>query len=252
MLPVRISVLGKLAAPLVAAVLVTAPAPADAQTQLDTSRQLAGMVARMGQLEEEIRRLRGQVEELEFRLQRAEGQFQAAPATVPPPAPTAAAERVPEPSSELPVAGGPTVPTPPPVQTAAIDPDAPPRERYEAGLQLLQRGDWPAAEAAFEGLIEDHPDDPLAGNAAYWLGETFYIRKDYPSAAAVFARNYRTYGADAAKAPDNLLKLGMSLGAMGDRERACQTFAELDRRHPNASAPIKQTLVRERSAVGCG
>ena len=68
----------------------------------------------------------------------------------------------------------------------------------------------------------------------------------------MFARNYRTYGQDAPRAPDNLLKLGMALAAMGDRDKACQTFAELGKRHPNASAPIRQALSREKTAAGCG
>ena len=95
------------------------------------------------------------------------------------------------------------------------------------------------------------PDDARAPTASYWLGETYFFRKDYPTAASVFARNYRTYGEVAPRAPDNLLKLGMSLAAMGDRDKACQTFAELAKRHPNAPAPIRQALSREKSAAGC-
>ena len=83
---------------------------------------------------------------------------------------------------------------------------------------------------------------PRAPTASYWLGETYLFRKDYPTAASVFARNYRTYGQEAPRAPDNLLKLGMALAAMGDRDRACQTFDELAKRHPNASAPIRQAV----------
>ena len=78
------------------------------------------------------------------------------------------------------------------------------------------------------------PDDPRASTASYWAGETYLFRKDYPTAASVFARNYRTYGQDAPRAPDNLLKLGIALAAMGDRDKACQTFAELAKRHPKA------------------
>ena len=58
-------------------------------------------------------------------------------------------------------------------------------------------------------------------------------------------------GQEAPRAADNLLKLGMSLAAMGERDKACQTFAELAKRHPNASAPIRQALSRERTAAGC-
>ncbi len=122
---------------------------------------------------------------------------------------------------------------------------------YDAALKLLQAGRWNEAEQAFQGFLDASPNDPRASSAAYWLGETFYFRKDYQNAAAAFARNYRTYGPDAPRAPDNLLKLGMSLRALGDREKACQTYGELARRHPNAPLPVRQILTREHSAAEC-
>lgn len=242
--------------------------------------QLGGIVTRLQQLEEDLRRLRGRLDEIEFRQRRTDARLDelqagagpplagtrpAVPPTAGPPTPAGPpvaglpgrpVGQPPGTLGTLPPGTPPTSPAVPPaapaVETAAIDRNAPPKERYEAGLQLLQQGRWAAAEQTFDALIKDHPRDALAANAAYWLGETFYIRKDYTNAAAVFARNYRQYGPEATKGPDNLLKLGMSLSALGDRERACQTFAELDRRHANAAAPIKQTLVRERAAAGCG
>jgi tol-pal system protein YbgF len=122
---------------------------------------------------------------------------------------------------------------------------------YKNALDLLQAGNWPAAEQQFTTFVKDYPDDARAPTAAYWLGETYFFRKEYPTAASVFARNYRTYGQEAPRAADNLLKLGMSLAAMGDRNKACQTFGELGKRHPTAPAPIKQALAREKSAAGC-
>ena len=122
---------------------------------------------------------------------------------------------------------------------------------YRSALDLLQAGKWADAEQVFTSFVQDYPNDSRAPTASYWLGETYFFRKDYPTAASVFARNYRTYGDAAPRAPDNLLKLGMSLAAMGDRDRACQTFGELTKRHANAPAPIRQALSREKSASGC-
>lgn len=124
-------------------------------------------------------------------------------------------------------------------------------ERYRAALDLLEAGDFEAAELAFSRFVEDFPDDPRAPTAAFWLGETHFFRQDFATAATVYARNYRRYGPDAPRAADTLLKLGMALAALGDRERACRTFAELERRHPDAPAPIRQMLRRERTAAGC-
>jgi tol-pal system protein YbgF len=142
-------------------------------------------------------------------------------------------------------------PSPPaPGQQARLVPEGA-DAAYKGALDQLQTGNWPAAEQSFTSFVKDYPDDPRAPTASYWLGETFFFRRDYPTAASVFARNYRTYGQEAPRAADNLLKLGMSLAAMGERDKACQTFGELAKRHPNASAPIKQALSRERTAAGC-
>lgn len=128
----------------------------------------------------------------------------------------------------------------------------PAREQYENAIGLLQNGNWASAQEAFESFLKEYPNDAQAANAAYWLGETFYVRQDWANAAAAFAKNYRAYGPEAPKAADNLLKLGMSLGKLGDKQRACQAFGELQRRHVTASAAIRQAVARERAAYNCG
>jgi tol-pal system protein YbgF len=232
----------------------------------------AALEARVQQLEEELRRLTGRIEELEHVQRQLEGRLGAAAgpaagATSPPPSPPAAPTPL--------VTAEPPAPAP---SAAAVEPDAAARQgyvlgtipqdalrnqptapgpvpggdSYQSGLDLLQAARWAEAEQAFAAFVQENPDDPRTATASYWLGETYLLRKDYPTAAAVFARNYRTYGDKAPRAPDNLLKLGMALAAMGDRDKACQTFAELAKRHPNAPAPIRQALSRERATAGCG
>ena len=80
-----------------------------------------------------------------------------------------------------------------------------------------------------------YPDDPRASTASYWVGETYLFRKDYPTAASVFARNYRTYGEERAAAPRQSAQARHVAGGDGRPGPACQTFAELAKRHPNAS-----------------
>ena len=67
----------------------------------------------------------------------------------------------------------------------------PAQEQYDAAMQLLRAGDYAGAEGGLQLFLELNPDNALAPNAAYWLAETHYVRKDYPAAAAAFARNYR-------------------------------------------------------------
>jgi tol-pal system protein YbgF len=108
---------------------------------------------------------------------------------------------------------------------------ATPQEQYKHAFGLLSQANYGEAELALSSFVDQHPNDPLAGNAKYWLGETFYVRQDYQQAAVTFAEAYQAYP-DSAKAPDNLLKLGMSLSALGSQNDACGTFAELLKRYP--------------------
>jgi tol-pal system protein YbgF len=123
--------------------------------------------------------------------------------------------------------------------------------RFTAALDLLQTGDYGTAEIAFARWLEDFPDDPQAPVASYWLGEAQLAQDDHANAAATFAANYRSFGPDAPRAADNLLKLGTALAAMGDTTRACQTFSEMDRRYQNVASGLRQALERERRAAGC-
>jgi tol-pal system protein YbgF len=138
-----------------------------------------------------------------------------------------------------------------PQQQAALPRATTPRGRYDAALGLLQAGDFGSAQDEFSDFLADYPQDPLAPSAAYWLGETYYVQRDFAGAASQFAKNYQAYGDTAPKAVDNLLKMGMSLSQLGQREEACRVFDELASRFPNAAPPIKQAAARGRAGAGC-
>ena len=125
-----------------------------------------------------------------------------------------------------------------------------PREQYKHAFGLLSQANYGEAELALRSFVDQHPTDPLAGNAKYWLGETFYVRQNYQQAAVTFAEAYQEYP-DSSKAPDNLLKLGMSLSALGSKNDACGTFAELLKRYPRAAATILQRAKQERQRLSC-
>lgn len=155
-------------------------------------------------------------------------------------------------SATPPQAGG----APAPQQSAAVTlPQGSPEAQYEfAYAQLLQaqreQGDFGRAETALKSFISANPNHRLAGNAQYWLGETYYVRRDYNNAAVAFAEGFQKYPSSE-KAPDNLLKLGMSLGQLNQKAKACGTLGELERRYPQASASIKQATQREKQRLGC-
>ena len=134
--------------------------------------------------------------------------------------------------------------------TGGVLPTGTAQEQYNYAFGLLRQADYPAAEESLRAFLQRYPNDPLAGNAEYWLGETYFIRKDYNSAAATFADAYRKYP-QSGKGADNLLKLGMSLGNVGQKKDACLTFNQLGRDFPSASANIKERATQERQRLGC-
>jgi tol-pal system protein YbgF len=127
---------------------------------------------------------------------------------------------------------------------------ATPDEQYQYAFDLLRQNKYTDAEQALSTFVEQNPDHPLAGNANYWLGETYYVRQDYENAALTFAEGSQRYP-KSGKAPDALLKLGMSLAALGETADACQAFAELAARYPNASSSVKQRSAKEQAKNGC-
>ncbi len=134
---------------------------------------------------------------------------------------------------------------------AALLPGETPAEQYNhaVGLLLFQF-DHEGAERALHAFLQMHPDDELAGNAQYWLGETFYVREDFTNAAITFAEGYEKYPSGA-KAADNLLKLGLSLANLDENEEACRAFDELEKEYPDAPAGIMNRASKEREKIGC-
>jgi len=128
--------------------------------------------------------------------------------------------------------------------------DSGPEDAYEAAINQLKRGQFDIAEADLSNFLQRYPTHNLAGNAQYWLGETFYVRGAYRQAAEAFLTGYTTY-ASSSKAPDSLLKLGMTLAALGQQEQACATLGELTRRFPSASQAVSQRAQLERTRAGC-
>lgn len=137
----------------------------------------------------------------------------------------------------------------PPMRTAAL-PQGTPQQQYDYALGLLGKSDYDGAAQAFQEFLDKNPSSPLAANARYWLGETHYVRKDYNSAARVFLDGY-TKDQKGPKAPDTLLKLGMSLTNLDKKKEACATFDKLAKDFPDAPQSIKQRIPPERKRAGC-
>lgn len=125
-----------------------------------------------------------------------------------------------------------------------------PKQLYERSYGLLLQQNYAAAEAGFEDFLKRYPNDELAANAQYWLGETFFVRGQYKAAAGAFLKGSRSYS-KSAKGPDSMLKLAMSLDRLGQRDAACQAYSELGARYPNPPVHIRDRVQSERQRVGC-
>ncbi len=191
----------------------------------------------VAQLREQLSKMQ---QDLEFRLGRLE-QGQASGLSTPP-APVAGGEPAPHAND----AAKPAAP-----QMAAATPPAPAnlpsgtaQEQYDLAFNLLREAQYEKAETAFSKFIQANASSPLASNAQYWLGETYYVRGKYKEAAVAFAEGYQKYP-KSQKAPDALLKLSLSLSAMKSNEDACAALTELNRAY-KATAP--QTILRRADA----
>ncbi|WP_315924663.1 tol-pal system protein YbgF [Mesorhizobium sp. SP-1A] len=135
-------------------------------------------------------------------------------------------------------------------QVAALPATGNAEELYRNSYQFILSGDYSTAEKGFRDHIARFPKDPKAADAHYWLGESLLGQQKYRDAAEVFLAASKDYS-KAKKAPDMLLKLGISLVALHQRDVACATFSEIGKRYPDASSALKERVKQERSLAAC-
>jgi tol-pal system protein YbgF len=140
------------------------------------------------------------------------------------------------------------------VATAAVGsvqpPTQSPRDEYDLGYGYVLRKDYALAEETLRGFLRRYPNDRMAADAQYWLGESLFQRQRYRDAAESFlavSTKFETSG----KAPEALLRLSQSLAALKEKEAACATLGEISRKYPRASASLKQGVEREQKRVRC-
>lgn len=123
-------------------------------------------------------------------------------------------------------------------------------EAYDEAYNLLKEAKYQEAEQALQAFLNQYPNDKLAGNAQYWLGETYYVRANYEQAAIAFAKGYKNYKTSS-KAPDNLLKLGLAMEQLDKKKEACTAFKNLSVTFENAPQTILNRAEKEMAKLGC-
>jgi len=204
---------------------------------------------RINQLQQSLSQLTGQLEQLQNRNQQLQQQMEKMRADYdyridqlekggggrPPPRPGA--------SSGAAASSGPMAP---PAASSGSSGD----QAYHDAFKLLQDGDYAGAERGFRSFVQRNPQSPLAGSAEYWLGETYYARRDYSNALTAYAEGYKVYKSSP-KGPDNLLKLGITLAVLGRQPDACAVFSRFSQDYPRATDLQKRRVEQERQKNQC-
>ena len=136
------------------------------------------------------------------------------------------------------------------VSEEKILPDGTPNEQYEFATSFLKVGDYPTAERAFREFVISNPDHKLAGNAQYWYAETFRIRQLYTDAASAYLEGYQKYP-KGEKAPINLLKLGVSMIQIGEKDQGCKMISGVEKQYQDANQSVIQKAKYESQKFEC-
>ena len=123
-------------------------------------------------------------------------------------------------------------------------------KQYEFATSFLKNGDYSTAERAFREFVLTNPEHDLAGNAQYWYAETFRIRQLYTDAASAYLEGYQKYP-KGEKAPINLLKLGVSMVQIGEKDQGCKMINGVEKQYPNANQSVIQKAKYESQKFEC-
>ena len=135
-------------------------------------------------------------------------------------------------------------------RSESLLPNKSPKEQYEFAISFMKIGDYETAEFALKEFIDKNKDHDLAGNAQYWYGETFRIRQLYSDAATAYLDGYQNYP-KSDKAPDNLLKLGITMVQLGEKEQGCTMITGIKKQYPKASKSVLQKAQYEQKKFNC-
>ena len=137
-----------------------------------------------------------------------------------------------------------------PEQRESLLPEKTAEEQYEFAVSFMKIGDYETAEFALKEFIDKNKDHDLAGSAQYWYGETFRIRQLYSDAATAYLDGYQNYP-KSNKAPDNLLKLGITMVQLGEKDQGCKMISGLKKEYPKASKSVLQKAQYEQKKFKC-
>jgi tol-pal system protein YbgF len=230
---------------------------------------------RLSNIEQDMRNLRGKVEENEFQVRKladtvekfqkdTDFRFNELAQKAAPAAPATPAAKPEKPEADAPAADRHPIPGNPSENDANAGDDdaksplgepiktsfATPRDHYNYAFRLLNQTQYDEASKAFDAFTKKYPKDPLIGNAYYWQGETYYIRHDFVHAADDFRQGFEALP-EGPKAADNLLKLAMSLDALNRDKEACVVLQQIGVKFKKGSTNVVDKASQEQKRIGC-
>lgn len=228
-----------------------APAPMPAETASST----AAFEIRLSQIEDQQRTLTGQLEKINFTLQKLEDRLTRVQADTEQRFQQQQSPVENQPASLAPpYGGGNTLGT---TSAGSAIPGAgsargnnPAEALYEAAFAHLRDAKYEEAEEGFKRFLSQYQGHPLSANAQYWLGEAYYVRGDFTQSAKSFAEGYQNFP-QSAKAEDSLLKLSLSLSKLGRKDDACLSLRQLQKQFPDTPSPIRRRAEQEIKQLGC-
>ena len=131
-----------------------------------------------------------------------------------------------------------------------ILPEGSPEDQYKFAVSFIQVGDYETAELALREFVDVNSKHKLAGNAQYWYGETFRVRQLYQDAATAYLDGYQKYP-KSSKAPINLLKLGVMLVQIGEKDQGCSMILGIKEQYPKANQSVIQKAEYEKKKFNC-
>ena len=137
-----------------------------------------------------------------------------------------------------------------PEKRESLLPNKSAEDQYEFAVSFMKIGDYETAEFALKEFIDTNKDHDLAGSAQYWYGETFRIRQLYSDAATAYLDGYQNYP-KSKKAADNLLKLGITMVKLGEKDQGCKMILGLQKEYPKASKSVLQKAQYEQKKFKC-
>jgi tol-pal system protein YbgF len=235
------------------------------------SAALVQMEMRVSAIESQMREMNGRLEELgirlnqmeksldrkmgdaEFRLKTLEDNQRGGAEGKAPGAAASAVPGVPpgtKPIAPMPAPGAQASAAPAASSAPMLLPPGTPDEQFKFAFDFLKQNDYAQGEKAMRAFADAHPNHPLTGNALFWLGQMYFVNKDYTKSAVSFAQSYEKFP-DGSKAPESLQKLGVSLAQLNKKDEACTAFKQFQTQYPTAPVATKQSVQAESVRLGC-